>query len=256
MDDTDDTRAKIQEQYEFIQDADYYEILGVDESAGKSEITSRFRELAKEWHADRFPDDQLEGDDRQKVQEIFAEINNAYQTLSNPQDRDEYDAALETEDTDIGSVIDAEDNFRKGRNLLDAGRYEGAHEKFEAACELSPEDEPEYRAHRLYTEYLLLLKHQDGTPRDRDEAGEIFDEMDDISRNMNDEKDWLYAFMGRVADGLDRMQQAQQLFQEARRINPNNRMAERQLRLIKRRREKEQEDEGLLQNLLSKLNLT
>ena len=152
-------------------------------------------------------------------------------------------------------MIDAEDSFRKGRNLLDAGRYEGAHEQFKEACELSPEDEPEYRAHLVYTEFLLLPKHQDGTPRDRDETRELLEELEDISRQISDDKAWLEAFMGRMAKALGRLPQAKQFFREARRIDPDNRMAQRQLRLIKKRQEKDDEDQGLLDTILSKLNL-
>ena len=59
-----------------------YEILGVSENAGKDEIKKAFHKLAHKYHPDR-PD----GDEAK-----FKEINEAYQTLSNDQKRQQYDS--------------------------------------------------------------------------------------------------------------------------------------------------------------------
>lgn len=251
MPDSEAPEAKIEKKYEEIQGADYYEVLGVERGADEDTIRNRFRKLAKKWHADRYSGEDLSAETRKKLQAIFAEINNARRTLSNPNDRQEYDAALETGDADLESVIDAENAFRRGRNMLDAGRYEGAHAKFQEACELSPEDEPDYRAHRLYTEFLQIPKDEDGNPKAQRRAKEIFEELDEISQNTTNQKDWLFAFMGVVAQGMGRQREAESLFNEATVINPDNTMAQRQLRLIKRRRKKEK-DKGFFEKLISK----
>lgn len=62
----------------------YYEILGVDEDASADEIKKAFRKLAKQYHPDRNPDDP-------QAESKFKEINEAYETLSDPQRRAEYD---------------------------------------------------------------------------------------------------------------------------------------------------------------------
>ena len=64
---------------------DYYKILGVEKTATEDEIKSAYRKLAMKWHPDRNPDNLEEAKNK------FAEINEAYETLSNPEKRQQYD---------------------------------------------------------------------------------------------------------------------------------------------------------------------
>lgn len=63
---------------------DYYRILGVSENASVDEIKRAFRELAKKYHPDRNPGDK-------EAEEKFKEINEAYEVLSDPEKRKQYD---------------------------------------------------------------------------------------------------------------------------------------------------------------------
>ena len=63
---------------------DYYEVLGVDKKADDATIKKAYRALAKKNHPDVNPGDK-------EAEERFKEINEAYQVLSNPQKRAQYD---------------------------------------------------------------------------------------------------------------------------------------------------------------------
>ncbi len=63
---------------------DYYQILGIDRSAGDGDIKRAYRKLARELHPD------VTGDDP-RATERFKEVTVAYETLSDPQRRRSYD---------------------------------------------------------------------------------------------------------------------------------------------------------------------
>ncbi|MDP9121362.1 MAG: molecular chaperone DnaJ [Acidobacteriota bacterium] len=63
---------------------DYYEVLGVDKSAGTQDVKSAYRKLAVRYHPDRNPGDTA-------AEEKFKEAAEAYEVLSDPEKRARYD---------------------------------------------------------------------------------------------------------------------------------------------------------------------
>ncbi|AEH45396.1 chaperone protein DnaJ [Thermodesulfatator indicus DSM 15286] len=63
---------------------DLYEILGVSPDASQEEIKKAYRRLARKYHPDLHPGDK-------EAEEKFKEIQEAYEILSDPQKRAEYD---------------------------------------------------------------------------------------------------------------------------------------------------------------------
>ena len=66
----------------------YYEILGVSTDATQEEIKNKFRELAKKTHPDKTKKDS---------EEEMAELNKAYEVLSNEERREKYDKYLKVD---------------------------------------------------------------------------------------------------------------------------------------------------------------
>ena len=74
---------------------DYYEILGISRDATKEEIEKAYRTLALKYHPDRNQDDP-------KAAEKFTEVTEAYEVLSDPEKRSQYDQFGFTSDDEGG----------------------------------------------------------------------------------------------------------------------------------------------------------
>ena len=65
-------------------DRDAYEILGVPKDVNEADLKKAYRKLARKYHPDVNPDDK-------EAEKKFKEISAAYDILSNPEKRAEYD---------------------------------------------------------------------------------------------------------------------------------------------------------------------
>ncbi len=87
----------------------YYEILKVDINASEEQIRKAYRALAREYHPDtsRHP----------KAAEIFRDIQEAFEVLSNPEQRRVYDRLRESEGLDKSSALSLRSTISH-KNLL------------------------------------------------------------------------------------------------------------------------------------------
>ena len=72
--------------------SNYYEILGIDQTADSTQIKAAYKRLAKEYHPDRNPGSK-------EAEEVFKMVNEAYHTLSDPLKKTRYDGRLNPEYT-------------------------------------------------------------------------------------------------------------------------------------------------------------
>src|SRR5574344_1696320 len=63
---------------------DLYAVLGVSKTASDDEIKKAYRKLAKQYHPDLHPGDKV-------AESKFKEINDAYEVLSDPKKKSNYD---------------------------------------------------------------------------------------------------------------------------------------------------------------------
>jgi molecular chaperone DnaJ len=83
----------------------YYEILGVPQTAAEEQIKKAYRKLALKYHPDRNPGDK-------KAEEKFKELTEAYQVISNAEKRRQYDAALAG-----GAAREFEESYHSGSGM-------------------------------------------------------------------------------------------------------------------------------------------
>ena len=65
---------------------DYYELLGLKRNASEKEIKAAYRKLARKWHPDLHT-----VTEKEKAEEKFKRINEAYEVLKDPEKRSRYD---------------------------------------------------------------------------------------------------------------------------------------------------------------------
>jgi len=147
---------------------DYYEVLNLTPEADANEIKLAYYALARRYHPDRF---HLQSGTPQhtRISSAFARVTQAYETLTEPDQRSVYDAGLERSRKFSGSrrskagdatksnrfdfAESADDDFqeagqcfKEGFTALQAGQLPVALKQLAAAARLSPRD-ARYRAH-------------------------------------------------------------------------------------------------------------
>lgn len=76
---------------------DYYQILGLSPSASSDEIKRAYRRLALKYHPDHNPK-------RRSAEERFKLLQQAYETLSDPEKRKQYDQTLPDVDSENAAL--------------------------------------------------------------------------------------------------------------------------------------------------------
>lgn len=120
--------------------ANYYELLEVPPDATVAAIRLAYVRLARERHPDRFTDPV----ENKRAQEVFTQITEAFNTLTNEKSRREYDQRLAQPQVAVPERI-ARDAYDEAVKHIEGRRYHEAVELLRTAIHYQP-DEARYHA--------------------------------------------------------------------------------------------------------------
>jgi tetratricopeptide (TPR) repeat protein len=186
-----------------------WELLGVAKDASAKDVRRAYLNAAKRLHPDRLAQLGLL-DLKEPANEVFAEIARAHEVLSDPEQRERYEAALGEENaTDAERIAEAEASFVRGEQLMRAGNFRGALEFLERAVAIWP-DEADYQA-------ALGWSLHRKTPPESERALEHFERAFAIGTQQA--VWWLRGSL--VAKSLGNEKRAAELAGRARSLDPN-----------------------------------
>ncbi|SRR5581483_59459 len=148
---------------------DHYEVLNISRSTSLGEIKSAYHLLARHFHPDRFH--QRDPELRSRIEAAFARVAQAYEVLSDPMRRAEYDQRRvskpigETEkpvpaapEPEVQPRANAQNSFRQGMEALNRKDYDEAIRFLAEAAIL----EPRQARYRAQYGYALMNRPKSG----------------------------------------------------------------------------------------------
>jgi curved DNA-binding protein CbpA len=222
----DDRIHGVMEFHQDLPNQNYYQILGVSKDSSSGQIKKAYFRLARKYHPDLFGRD-LPNQTIQKIDEVFDQITKAYQTLSNEDKRREYNHQMEAPPDEERKNIakEAEKRFRQGKTLFDQGRYEEALIFLEEAIRHSQEKA---------SIFLLLALTQAKIPIYRKQAEQNFVKATKLEP-WNTEA---YVGLGLLYKKEGLHIKAKKQFEKALKIDPDHKIARKELDADKRARGK------------------
>jgi DnaJ-class molecular chaperone len=116
---------------------DFYAVLALPRSATEEQIRSRFRELARTRHPDRF-----QGAAKERAEQEFQEVTRAFNVLIDPERRRKHDLELARPDEPATQAVDprqvARAYLQRGAQAYKEKSFVEAADHFERAAEADP----------------------------------------------------------------------------------------------------------------------
>lgn len=199
---------------------DLFVRLGIAETAGREDAKKAFLALARQFHPDRFAAPAL-ADLQDTVKDFFASVNEAYEALSDDRKRVEY--LNRRKGAEVAHAESARVDFHKGEACLRTRDFARARGFLESAVRGDPR--PEYQA------ALALAYVADRELKDRARARALVAEA-----SKDPACDRALYVAGLIARDDGDAGTAERHFRAAIKLNPRHADAERELRILERRR--------------------
>ena len=265
-DDLSGLRKQIEEKFETLVNANWFEILGLRNNPTEHEARVAYHKLAKQFHPDKFFGN-VSQDFKAKVEEIFRAISDAYEALNTQDKINKYIKKLEGEKSDeekqstrlegVKKIILAEQHFQNGLNYTREKRFTRASDAFKKSVEIT--NEPEYIAHYGWAMYNMPdekdLDEEELAMRGNDSDADFqFQGREHLNRaiQQNPRTEKAYVFLGHIYKRQGLKEFAEKQYEKALICNPNSIEALRELRLIKLEEQKKTKKKSLLERLLNR----
>ncbi|HWE30780.1 MAG TPA: DnaJ domain-containing protein, partial [Polyangia bacterium] len=231
--DAESVRKQLIAKANVVETQNLFEVLEIPQAATKDEVKQAYFVAAKRYHPDRLPSlglDALRGE----VEKIFRRISEAYGTLYDDARREDYKASLTKPSGDDAEahakamkMLEAEMAFRRGEMLLKKNDFLGAIRELEQSVALNP-TEGEHLAFLTWARVCAgQTTHADAKP--------IFSQALKLSPMCGR----AYYYLGVCLKEEKDIDRAYNMFRKAKELDPRLLDAEREMRLINMRREKE-----------------
>jgi len=222
----DEVINSIATEFNHLQDADHYQVLGVSRDAGDEAIKDSYFALAKKYHTDAYSQYDLHEDTREMLDEIFSMVTVAYQQLSDEEKKKEYDTILDRKEKglplELNAVLQAETFFKKGMSLLQYGNHQAAENCFKEAIKLN-NGEAEFHACLGWAKFLNSGSYLD------DSIVQKVEEHLDCAIRMNPNLDLVYYYRGAMQTAMNKFDSARRNLKKALEMNPDNKEAQKEL---------------------------
>lgn len=209
---------------------DHFEVLGLTKTATLQEIQDNYFALAKKYHPDR-----LKNSPSIKVKDaerFFTRVTEAYNILSNPTSRKEYEHNISQNVADheklLGRILESEKLFTEGMNFLNKNVFKEAAEKFWQAIQLY-DQEPEYYVKLGWASFRQGVK--DGISTKIADAKKILQDSFGKKYHMAD----VSYYLGMISKHENNNDQAMKYFRSCLNEDPNYALASSELRLLERK---------------------
>lgn len=232
--------------YTRMMQQDFFALLGVSHDAKTEDIRRAYVQMAKKYHPDRYLQDNISNDLKQKTNSLFQRIGEAHETLADPARKKAYLSELTGEgkkkDSEADQILRAETAFQKGMVLLKVNNFAEARAELKKAVDLYSK-EPEYF---VYLAWCIFKNAQKDTEKDQAKK------MILKALQMNPDLDKAHFFLGQMLKEEGKTREAEKRFERAIQCNPNNTEALRELRLSHMRKPSESKAASLLGKMFRK----
>jgi curved DNA-binding protein CbpA len=228
-----DRRREVMEKVRSMENADFYQVLGLEVGSDPSMVQAAFLQLAKAWHPDRLP--LVLSELKPEVTKIFARMTEAHQILSNAKNRAEYDKLragggnTDDEQRKVQEVLRAAAAFQKAEVLAKREDWAQALKFAEQAFQGDPEQ----------AEYAALYAWIAARAPERSETNTYDDLLDVLHRAVKQQRNNVRVRLYRAAvfKLAGQTVEAMRDYRSVSELDPTNVEAQREIRLHRMRKD-------------------